>query len=727
MLNPLLQKILNERLSANVNFEGDKSLFIEISRTFDELSAAAIYQAAFKESGESIASSIDTSLKDIFQLLGSEKSLLENKVSQFAQLVPILSEIKQLAVKKNKNEQLLNGKLIHLKDIQALAKAGSWEVDLTENIDAKQHYWSDELFELLGVEPGSNELTYENYLALIHPDDQGLFELEVNKAISSIGMYDIEYRIIWKNENERFVRDTGRVLTDSNGSPSKMVGITFDITESKSTEMALSLASQEFQKLFNTMKEVFWSTDMVHNKLLQISPSCKQVYGYDPEEMNEDPNLWFKVILDQDKALFADHSELDNGQTICYEYRIRHKDGSIRWLEAKITPTLNLRGKLVRLDGINSDITARKQAESTLKNNELKFRSLIQNSNDVITIADKNLIFTFISESITTMTGFSDHEMLDTSVLGYIHPDHHYEVNAMLNSLRDSPDKPVYFKFRFLTKSAQWIWTEGNVTNLLYEKAIGGYVATFRDTTERTNYETSLELSNEELKKTNNELDRFVYSVSHDLRAPLASVLGLLEYSQSETDDEEMLVNLELMRESIEKLDIFILDILDYSRNARIGIKKQKINFHEIVAGVHSSLKFMSSGKTVVQIKLDIEECDSFYSDSGRIEVMLSNLISNSIRYYNRSISDPYVEVTINFDIQGAYLVVRDNGIGIDPKHHRRIFEMFYRVSNESTGSGLGLYLVKETIDKLSGTIDFRSEPGVGSEFMIYLPNLGEK
>lgn len=719
----MLQKILNEHFPANVNSEGDNTLFTEISRALDELSAAP---AAVKESDESIASSIDASLKDICQLLGSEKSQPENKVSQFAQLIPILSEIKQLAVIKNKNEQLLNAELSHLKDVQALAKAGSWEVDLTENIDAKQHYWSDELFKLLGIEPGSNELTYESYLALIHPDDQGLFELEVNKAISSNGMYDIEYRVIWKNGNERFVRDIARVITDINGLPSKMFGITFDITESKGTEMALGLANQEFQILFNTMEEVFWSSDVVHNKVLQMSPACKQVYGYDPEEMKEDPNLWFKVILDQDKAIFSDHSELDNGQTKHYEYRIRHKDGSIRWLEAKITPTLNLRGQLIRLDGINSDITAKKQAENTVKNNELKFRSLIQNSNDVITIADRSLNFVFVSESITAMTGFSSQEMLNTSILCYIHPDYHRDVEAMLAPLAESPDRPVYFEFRFLTKSKRWIWTEGYVTNLLDEEAVGGYITNFRDITDRKNYETSLEISNEELKKTNNELDRFVYSVSHDLRAPLASVLGLLEYSQSETDDEEMLVKLELMTESIEKLDIFILDILDYSRNARIGVKKQKINFHEIVAGVHSSLKFMSSGKSVVQIKLNIEECDSFYSDPGRIEVILNNLVSNSIRYYNRSISDPYVEVAINFDIQGAYLVVRDNGMGIDPKHHQRIFEMFFRVSNESTGSGLGLYLVKETIDKLSGTLEFRSEPGVGSEFKIYLPNLGE-
>src|SRR5690606_6592453 len=158
--------------------------------------------------------------------------------------------------------------------------------------------------------------------------------------------------------------------------------------------------------------------DILQTKTLQMSPACRKLYGREPEEMIEDPNLWFKVILDEDKHVIErEMPTILAGNTLRNEYRIRHIDGSIRWVEAIMTPTLSIDGKLVRLDGINSDITARKEAEIALRNNELKFRSLIQNSNDTIAICDEQFLFIFASESVTRMLGFSPEEMINTSAM----------------------------------------------------------------------------------------------------------------------------------------------------------------------------------------------------------------------------------------------------------------------------------------------------------------------
>ncbi|WP_256009081.1 PAS domain-containing sensor histidine kinase [Desertivirga xinjiangensis] len=727
MLHPLLQEIIDKNKPPAVELEVDKSLLDSINKAFLDLERKnEELLLRCQHPGTAAISTLDSILSDTFTILGGDKELFKAKAATVSEVIDRAEIVKELTSTKIKKIKQLEKEVSHSKNIQKIARAGSWEVDLTENIDSKQDYWSDELFNILGVKPGSIDLTYHSYLALIHPEDQGLFEREVSKAISSRGTYDIEYRILSGNGSERLVRDMGSVQTDPlTGAASKMVGITFDITHTRETENALASANAELQTLFDSMEEVFWSTDMVQNKVLQMSPACKRVYGYGPEDMKNDPELWLKVILDEDKqTVLSEVPRLESGLAIHNEYRIRHKDGQIRWLETRITPTLNIDGKLIRLDGINSDITAKKQAENALKKNELKFRSLIQNSNDAITIANDCLQFTFVSESMTGMTGFSPQEMLNTSILDYIYPENHATVQEMLVPLSENPGVPVYFEFPFRNKEGNWIWTEGHVTNLLHEEAVGGYVANFRDITERKTHERSLEISNEELKKTNNELDRFVYSVSHDLRAPLASVLGLLEYSQTETEDEEMLGNFELMKESIEKLDIFILDILDYSRNARVEVKKQKVDFRELLKEVNSSLKFMSNGKSDVSMKVNIPENSDFYSDKGRVSVILNNLVSNAMRYYNPNITDPYVQIDVSFNVEGVNIIVRDNGIGIDEKHHQKIFDMFFRVSTKSTGSGLGLYLVKETIDKLNGTLEFKSKPGFGTEFKIFLPNL---
>jgi signal transduction histidine kinase len=306
-----------------------------------------------------------------------------------------------------------------------------------------------------------------------------------------------------------------------------------------------------------------------------------------------------------------------------------------------------------------------------------------------------------------------------------IHPE---DLPALLSSreLLLKPGGIMKFTFRFQRKDDEWIWIEGISQNLLDDPAIEGIVTNYRDVTERVRYEEALKQSNEYLKKSNNELDRFVYSVSHDLRAPLASILGAIEYSESETADPEMLENLGLMKTSAQKLDGFILDILDYSRNARTEVKIEEIDFEELLSDVTSRLKFMGTGNRNVAIRLVVDNIKPLYSDRGRLSVVLNNLVSNSIRYCNPAEEQPFVSVAVASVNQGTVITIEDNGIGIDPKHHEKIFDMFSRVSRKSAGSGLGLYIVKEAIEKLQGTLRFESEPGKGTKFIIFLPDLNK-
>jgi signal transduction histidine kinase len=231
--------------------------------------------------------------------------------------------------------------------------------------------------------------------------------------------------------------------------------------------------------------------------------------------------------------------------------------------------------------------------------------------------------------------------------------------------------------------------------------------------------------SNDELKKSNKELDSFVYSVSHDLRAPLSSMLGVVGLCEMGTLDPFMLKNVTLLKTSIKKLDGFIIDILDYSRNSRLEVERQEIHFADLLTDISGNLKFMGTDdQRTVDIRTTISNGVAFYSDKTRIGFILNNLISNSIRYQNPQATDPYVEVNVDVSESAANIRVRDNGIGIDKENQGKVFNMFYRVSSKSIGSGLGLYIVKEAVEKLHGAIELRSEPGKGCEFSIHLPNL---
>jgi signal transduction histidine kinase len=231
------------------------------------------------------------------------------------------------------------------------------------------------------------------------------------------------------------------------------------------------------------------------------------------------------------------------------------------------------------------------------------------------------------------------------------------------------------------------------------------------------------EIENQELKTANYELDRFVYSTSHDLRAPLNSMLGLIEIAQDDTAEELMLGHLQMLKENAKKLDSFISDILVYSRNSRMEVHKEKINFNELLNDVTQNLKFMGDTNRRVGFKVDVIGDTPVYSDKNRLVTILNNLISNSIRYQNAQISNPFINIKIVTSNVETSIIVQDNGIGIHKEVHSKIFDMFYRVSQESVGSGLGLYIVKEAINKLNGNIKVQSEIGQGTTFAIKIPN----
>ncbi|MCW3124048.1 MAG: arcB 3 [Flavipsychrobacter sp.] len=234
-----------------------------------------------------------------------------------------------------------------------------------------------------------------------------------------------------------------------------------------------------------------------------------------------------------------------------------------------------------------------------------------------------------------------------------------------------------------------------------------------------------LERTNTELIKSNKELDRFVYSVSHDLRAPLSSMLGVIGISETVTDDPFMIKNMSMLKLSITKLDGFIKDILDYSRNSRTEIGKEEIHFNDLLHDITNNLKHMCANeKKQIDIRTSIKNGIPFHSDKSRITIILSNLISNAMRYHHPDVADPFIEIGVAVSENAAAIVIKDNGIGIDKMHQEKIFEMFYRVSTKSVGSGLGLYIVKETMEKLGGTIRLTSEPGKGTEFNLIIPNL---
>ncbi|AFM02532.1 signal transduction histidine kinase [Bernardetia litoralis DSM 6794] len=265
--------------------------------------------------------------------------------------------------------------------------------------------------------------------------------------------------------------------------------------------------------------------------------------------------------------------------------------------------------------------------------------------------------------------------------------------------------------------SGKHIWTlteESFIFNLAI--TIGGILTT-------QHVENLLKEKNDQLKKTNDELDHFVYSVSHDLRAPLTSIKGILQLIKM---DNASITNINmylgLISKSIERLDNYIREVLSISRNNRTMITNEKINFEEIIEEIKEDLAYLDEFKEV-QIELNVKKESIFKSDKVRIKAIFDNLISNAIRYHNPYCEKSCVKITIHINEKEAQINITDNGLGISKKHIEYIFDMFYRANDQKMGSGLGLYIVKETVLKLKGTIEIDSLPNKGTTFTIVVPN----
>jgi signal transduction histidine kinase len=228
--------------------------------------------------------------------------------------------------------------------------------------------------------------------------------------------------------------------------------------------------------------------------------------------------------------------------------------------------------------------------------------------------------------------------------------------------------------------------------------------------------------TNIELRKTNEELDNFVYKVSHDLRAPISSILGLVNIAKRDSTIENMMACISQIEKSAVTQDNFIKDIIELTKNARVKPKRQKINFRKLVDETFEYLQYSTNAEPP-KAKLNLVQKKEFYSDTNRMKVIFNNIISNSLKY---SKSDR-TKIDINIEVLNGHakIDIADNGLGIEKKYQEDVFKMFFRATDTNAGSGLGLYIVKETVNKLKGDISLESEPKKGTRLRMKLPNMG--
>lgn len=251
------------------------------------------------------------------------------------------------------------------------------------------------------------------------------------------------------------------------------------------------------------------------------------------------------------------------------------------------------------------------------------------------------------------------------------------------------------------------------------------FSAFIRDITERRQDEQLLKQQNAELERINIELDRFVYSVTHDLKAPLANMQGLVSITKVESDREILLKYYGLMDSSIHQMQSFIDDLITYTKNANVEVKKENIDLRFLLTQIIGEHQFMENANKI-KFNIDITGENEIMTDASRFRIVFNNLISNAIKYHDFSKKNPSVKIQSTTEAGKIFLTIEDNGLGMESSEANKIFDMFYRVSTNNSnvsGSGIGLYILKETLKKIEGNISVESTKGKGTIFTVTLPN----
>ncbi|MBO9618922.1 MAG: hybrid sensor histidine kinase/response regulator [Niabella sp.] len=230
-----------------------------------------------------------------------------------------------------------------------------------------------------------------------------------------------------------------------------------------------------------------------------------------------------------------------------------------------------------------------------------------------------------------------------------------------------------------------------------------------------------LEEKMEELQKTNDSLNRFVYSVSHELRAPIASAKGILDLVKMDDLYGGSGEYWKLMDACVQKLDYYVSQTIQFYKTARFEVRPEEVDFNELIHSLIQLYRSFENAKDInFQVAVDAEK--PFSGDAFRIEVIVANLLSNAVKCQRPQEPNKLVKVDVVATQEEAVISVTDNGIGINENDLAKIFDQFYKSSNVD-GVGLGLYILKESLDKLSGRIEVQSRLGEGTTFKVIIPN----
>jgi len=469
-----------------------------------------------------------------------------------------------------------------------------------------------------------------------------------------------------------------------------------------------------------------WSWD-IETGAVKWSEKIENIFGMQRGEFDGQYSTYLSIIHPEDLPQLQNtiqRSLEEKDFVYLVEHRIQLSNGEIRWLEGRGNVYRNSAEKPVRMAGTVVDITDRKRAEQALRHAEEKYRDIVENSAHGIFQSTPEGKFLSTNTAMARIYGYDSSQGFVDAISAI--PEQIYanplDREAFMYALET--DGAIHgFEARHRRKDGSTIWISSNARavrdssgRILYHEG------TIEDITSRKEAETERERLLNELGAKNAELERFVYTVSHDLKSPLVTIVGFLGY----LEDDFRTGNIEALHKDLDrisraafKMQDLLKDLLDLSRIGRMMNESQTVSFNTLV---NEALELTDGRLHERGIQVDVEsDMPSVYGDAKRLLELVQNLIDNAAKYMGNQ-PEPRIEIGCKgFDDEKPIFFVRDNGIGIAPEHHERIFGLFNQLDPNVDGTGIGLALVKRIVEYHGGRIWVESEEGQGATFLFTL------
>jgi PAS domain S-box-containing protein len=599
---------------------------------------------------------------------------------------------------------------------------GIWQWNFKEN----RLEFSPRYYTMLGYEPGEFEASYENWAALIHPDDREEVLATAQQYLARKGdVYENRFRMRAKSGDYRWIHAIARVVErDADGEAVLLIGNHHDITEAKQAE-------EQLERIVSLSLDMICTADLETTEFTKVNPAFTETLGFTQEELLGRPFMDFVHPDDVDETIRVVEEKLRSGEKVInFQNRLRCKDGSWRWLSWVSNPRP---GEGV-IYAVARDVTEQRRMEDKLRESEAILRTAMDCSTAGIAIADApdGRLRYVNAAGLGIRQGEREELVNGVDINTYVeswrilHLDgtpYEPEEVPLARALLNGETCDEQFIIRRGDQEERIVWASAAPV-LDDDGNVRAAIVVFPDITEMKRIEADLVQAKEQAEVASRAKSNFLANMSHELRTPLNGVMGMLQVLELTSLDDEQQECVDTAMKSCHRLTRLLGDILDISRieARRIEIRSEPFDLADVMQEVHE-LFALEAHRAGIALRM---HCDpripgAVLGDAHRVRQVLSNVVGNAVKFTSEGEVD--VEAYLLPHGEGSQrrilFSVSDTGVGIEEDKIDLVFEPFTQADSSRTrryaGAGLGLSIVRQLVERMGGSIAVASEPGVGT------------